>query len=112
MKKLKYQRQNSQNRRSDEKVNHIYETYKNTVIPHEHHIHAKVSDMEKATMCAYPQYSHTLPQINVYYDYVLNVHVSILLSKKHIISFQKQHPQYDFTFITSLRVVLLMVEFY
>ena len=27
-----------------EKENRIYETYKNTVIPHERHIYAKVSD--------------------------------------------------------------------
>ena len=25
------------------------------------HIYAKESDMEKAKMCAYPQYDHTLP---------------------------------------------------
>ena len=39
----------------------IYETYKNTVMPHERHIYAKASDMEKETMYAYPQSDHALP---------------------------------------------------
>ena len=60
LKKLKYQSQNSQNRRSSEKSNHIYETYKNTVIPHGRYIYAKAPDMEKAKMCAYPQSYHAL----------------------------------------------------
>ena len=33
-----------------------------------------------------------------------NVHVSIFLTKKQIISIQKQHPQYGFTFNTSMDV--------
>ena len=41
LKKLKYQIQNTQKRRSGEKANHIYETYKNTVMPHGRHIYAK-----------------------------------------------------------------------
>ena len=47
---------------------------------------------------------------NMYYYAVLNAHVSIFLTNKQIISIQKQHPKYGFTFITLLRVVLLMVE--
>ena len=39
----------------------IYETYKNIVMPHGSHIYAKSYDMEKATMCAYPQSDHALP---------------------------------------------------
>ena len=46
---------------------------------------------------------------NVYCDAVLTFHVSIFLSKKHIISIQTQHPQLGFTFITSFPVVFLMV---
>ena len=49
---------------------------------------------------------------NVYWGSVPNVRVSIFLTKKQIISIQKQYPQYGFTFITSLDVVLLMVEFH
>ena len=29
-------------------------------MPHGHHIYAKASDMEMATMCAYPQSDHTI----------------------------------------------------
>ena len=47
--------------------------------------------------------------VNVYCGAVSNFHVSIFLTNKHIIIIQKQHPQYCFTFITSLDVVLLMV---
>ena len=39
----------------------IYETYKNTVMPHGRHIYAKAFDMAKATMCAYSQSYHALP---------------------------------------------------
>ena len=61
LKKLKDKSQNAQNRRSGEKSHHIYETYKNTVVPHGRHIYATASDMEKATMCKYPQSDHALP---------------------------------------------------
>ena len=61
LKKLKDQSQNDQNRRSGEKSNCIYETYKNTVMPHGRHIYAKASDMAKAKICEYPQSDHTLP---------------------------------------------------
>ena len=30
-------------------------------MPHRRHIYAKLSDMEKSTMCAYPQSDHSLP---------------------------------------------------
>ena len=46
--KLKDQIQNSQNRRSGEKSNCIYETFKNTVMPHGRQVYAKASDLEKA----------------------------------------------------------------
>ena len=50
-KKLKDLRQNAQNRRSGEKENRIYETYKNTVMPHGRHVYAKSYDMAKETVC-------------------------------------------------------------
>ena len=52
LKKIKDLIQNAQNRRSGEKANIIYETYKNTVMPHGHHIYAKAYDTAKAKMCA------------------------------------------------------------
>ena len=57
---MKDQSQNSQIRRSGEKEHHIYETYKNKVMPHVHHIYSKASDTEKAAMCTYPQSDHAL----------------------------------------------------
>ena len=49
---------------------------------------------------------------NVYCGSVLTVHEIIFLTKKQIKSMKKQHPQLGFTFITSLDVVLLMLEFH
>ena len=49
---------------------------------------------------------------NVYCGDVLTVHVSIFLTKKQIIIIQKQHPQFGFTFITPMQIVVLMVEFH
>ena len=41
LEKLKYQSQNAKSRSSGEKEHHIYETYKNTVMPHGRHVYAK-----------------------------------------------------------------------
>ena len=60
-KKLKYQSQNDQNRSSGKKEHCIYETYKNTVMPHGRHIYAKAYVISKAKMCAYSQSDHDLP---------------------------------------------------
>ena len=49
---------------------------------------------------------------NLYCGVVLNVHVSIFLTKKQIKKMKKKNLQLVFTFITSLDVVLLMVEFH
>ena len=49
---------------------------------------------------------------NLYFSSVPTVHVFILLTMKQIKNIKKQHPQLGFTFITSLDVVLLMVEFH
>ena len=38
----------------------IYETYKNTVMPHGRHIYTRAYDTAKATMCAYSQSYHAL----------------------------------------------------
>ena len=73
LKNLKDQSQNAQNRRYGEKKYHIYETYKNIVMPHGRHIYTKAHDMEKATMCAYPQSDHALQSGNLYCDDVLTV---------------------------------------
>ena len=48
LKKLKDLRQNPQNRKYGEKSNSIYETYKNTVMPHGRNIYAKTYDISKS----------------------------------------------------------------
>ena len=42
-------------------ANHIFETYKNSLMPHGHHIYATASDMAMAKVCAYPLYQNTFP---------------------------------------------------
>ena len=44
-----------------EKKIFIYEAYKNTVMPHGHHIYAKAYGMAKAKMYAYSHWDHVLP---------------------------------------------------
>ena len=44
-----------------EKQIHIYETYKNTVMPHGRHIYAKAYDMAKSKVFAYSHSYHELP---------------------------------------------------
>ena len=61
LKKLKDQIPNSQNKRSSEKPNRIYDTYKNTVMPHGRHIYVKAYNMENLTMYAYPHLDYALP---------------------------------------------------
>ena len=67
LKKLKDKSQSSKIRRSGEKLHNIYETYKNTVMPHGNHIYAKSSDMEKDKMFTYTQSDDALP----HWKYVL-----------------------------------------
>ena len=43
------------------KKNCIYETCKNTMMPHGRHIYAKEHDTAKERMCTYPQSDHALP---------------------------------------------------
>ena len=49
---------------------------------------------------------------NMYFDAVMTVHVSIFLTKQYQINMTKLHPQLGSTFITSLDVVLFMVDFH
>ena len=100
LKKLKDQIPNSQNKRSSEKPNRIYDTYKNTVMPHGRHIYVNASNMEKAN------FFHIHNQIiqyhteNVYCNVVPNFHVLIFLIKKQMISIMTQPLQFVFIFIT------------
>ena len=80
--------------------------------PHGRHIYAKASDMVNATICTYPQSDHALPHWKCVLRYCAECpHINIPdqeTNKKH----EKQPPQSGFTFITSLHVVLPMVEFH
>ena len=81
-------------------------------MPHGRHIYATASDMANASMCTYPQ-SEVHPHTGkLYCDAVMTVHVLIFLIKKFQINMTKLHPQLGFTFITSLDVVILMVDFH
>ena len=61
LKKTKDIIQNYQTGGLGKKQIHIYETYKNIVMPHGRHIYAKSYDTAKATWCANSLYDHALP---------------------------------------------------
>ena len=42
-------------------ANHLFETYKHSVIPHVKHVFKTASDIAMATMCAYPSFKNSLP---------------------------------------------------
>ena len=69
-------------------------------------VHMDVIFMPKHLICQSLQCTHILSLImhcqtrNVWCDAVLTVHVSILPTKKYIISIHAQHHQYGFTFST------------
>ena len=70
--KLKYQSQNSQKIRSGEISNHLFETYKNYVMPHGRHIYQTAYDMAMSKMGAYLPYQHAF----TYWKYVLRCYES------------------------------------
>ena len=80
-------------------------------MPHGRHIYAKESDMSKATICTYLQSDHSLPHCKCVLRCCSDFPCINIFTKKQIKNMKKQHPQFGFTFITSLDVVLLMVEF-
>ena len=61
LKNLKDLSQNAQNIRSGEMANRLFETYKNSVMPHDHHIYATASDIYLAKICAYSLSQYALP---------------------------------------------------
>ena len=108
---MKDKNQQSQIRRSGEKAHHMYETYKDTVMPHGRHIYAKASDIANATMCTYPHSEHSMPHCKCVLRLFDDCPCINIPEQKILKSMRKLHPQLGFTFITSLDVVLLMVEF-
>ena len=68
MKHLKDKGHNTQNRRSSETSSRIFETYKNSVLPHIFHIYNTTVDMAMATMCPCTPEHHRL----THWKYVLH----------------------------------------
>ena len=81
-------------------------------MPHGRPMYAKASDMAKATICTYPQSDHSLPHWKCLLRCCVEFPYINLPDQETNKDMNKQHPQYGFTFITSLDVVLIMVEFH
>ena len=62
LRELKNLSKNAQNRRSGEKSNRLFETYKNSVMPHGCHIYETAADTTMAKICTYPPSQHAFPQ--------------------------------------------------
>ena len=73
------------------KTNRIYETNKNTFMTHGCRIDAKASNMEKVTICAYPQSGHALP----HYKFPLQ-----FCDKRPCINIPVQETDNQYTYIT------------
>ena len=81
-------------------------------MPHVNHIYDKASDMENATMCIYPQSEHALPHWKCGLLCCADCPCINIPDQETTKNMTKVHPLLGFTFITSLDVVLLMVEFH
>ena len=79
---------------------------------HGSHIYAKASDMANAKMCTYPQYEHALPRWKFLLQCCADFPCINISDQEATKKHEKLHPQLGFTFITSLDVVLPMVEFH
>ena len=84
---------------------------KNKVMPHGRHIYYKASDIENATMCAYPNSDDSLTQRKCVLRCCAKCPHTNLPEQETNKNMKNQHPQLGFTFITLFDVVLLMVEF-
>ena len=79
-------------------------------MPHGRHIYSKASDMAKATMCTYPQSDQALPHWKCVLRCCDDCPCINLTDQETDKNMTKQHPQLGFTFITSLDIVMIMVE--
>ena len=59
--------QNARNRRSIERSNCLFETYKKSMMPHRRHIYTTEADISMTKVYAYPQFHHAFP----HWKYVL-----------------------------------------
>ena len=99
LKNRKDQNQNAQSRRSWENENHIYETYKNMVMPHGRHIYAKASDMENSKCVRIQIQIMHYHNGNLSCNVVPNDQSLIFLTKKRMINILTLVLQFVFTFI-------------
>ena len=77
-------------------------------MPYGIHIYAKESDMAKATMCTYPLSDHALPHWKFVLQCCSECPYINLPDKETNKNMKRQQPQFGYTFITSLDVVLPM----
>ena len=64
MRKLNDLSQNAQTIRSGEMDNCLFETYKNSVMPHVRYIYATAADIAMAKICTYTPSQHAFPHWN------------------------------------------------
>ena len=81
-------------------------------MPHWRNIYAKASDMENATLCTYPQSDHALTPWKYVLWYFSDCPYINIPDQETDKNMKKNRPHLGFTFIISLDVVLLMVEFH
>ena len=74
----------------------MYTTYKNTVVPHGCHIHAKAADMANATICTYPQSDDEISHWKCVLGAVPTVLISILITKKQLKKHEETTPSIRF----------------
>ena len=81
-------------------------------MPYGRHIYSKESDMAKDTMCTYPHSDHALSHRKFLLMCCADCPCIKLPDQETDKNMKKQHTKLGFIFITSLDVVLLMVEFH
>ena len=81
-------------------------------MPHGRHIYARALDMEKATMCTYPQSDHAIPHWKCVLRCCEKCPCINLPHQETDKNMKEKHPQLGFIFITLLDAVLIMIEFH
>ena len=80
-------------------------------MPHGSHIYSKAYNMEKVTMCTYPQYAHVLPHWKCVLRCCAKCPSINLPDQETENQYSEITPSIRFHILTSLDVLLLMVEF-
>ena len=80
-------------------ANHLFETYKNSFMPHSDHMFNTASDMDMAKTCAYPSSKYALPHWKTFLGVVHNFHELIYQVQNHISTIQMLVQQYIFMYV-------------